>query len=97
MKDIPLSVFATDCQKQAECRGIPAKLLDIFFPQKGEKLKGDYRVYCDLCPVVNECLEYALIFDLEGIWGGLNDRERRIRYNSSQRELLREDYEDLYL
>lgn len=32
---------------------------------------------CAGCPLLNQCAEYALKFDLYGIWGGLNRRERR--------------------
>ena len=34
--------------------------------------------YCKLCPVMSECLDYALSNDEEyGIWGGMTPRERR--------------------
>ena len=34
---------------------------------------------CGACPIRQECLDYSLkYFDLHGIWGGLDDRERRM-------------------
>ena len=34
--------------------------------------------YCATCPVITECLQWALDNKEEtGIWGGTNDRERR--------------------
>ncbi len=33
---------------------------------------------CRACPVINECLDYALEYrELEGVWGGKTPRQRR--------------------
>ena len=43
---------------------------------------------CAGCPVVVQCLEYALAQDERfGIWGGLSERERR-RIRLQRRTLL---------
>lgn len=50
---------------------------DIFFPEKGESTRPAKRI-CQSCPVIAECLEYALANNERfGIWGGLSERERR--------------------
>lgn len=50
---------------------------DIFFPEKGEPSAPAKRV-CRACPVVDECLEWALINgERFGVFGGLSERERR--------------------
>lgn len=50
---------------------------DAFYPEKGAHNTDAKRV-CKGCPVVEQCLEYALANDERfGIWGGLSERERR--------------------
>jgi len=50
---------------------------DIFFPEKGGSTRDAKRV-CGVCPVREECLQYAMDNDERfGIWGGLSERERR--------------------
>ena len=57
----------------------------MFFPpaqfeRKDEKLERESRAkaICRTCPVNRECLEYAVsIREAHGIWGGLNEVERK--------------------
>jgi WhiB family redox-sensing transcriptional regulator len=45
---------------------------------------------CARCPVRIECLEYAVrIREPHGIWGGLNELERRILLRERERGNLR--------
>ena len=58
-----------------------AKCLDAdpeaFFPEKGGSTREAKRI-CSVCPVREQCLEYALDNDERfGIWGGMSERERR--------------------
>ena len=60
---------------------LEAKCLDAdpeaFFPEKGGSTREAKRI-CSICPVREECLEYALANEERfGIWGGLSERERR--------------------
>jgi WhiB family redox-sensing transcriptional regulator len=72
----------TDWQLKAACRGPQAV---VFFPpqqfeRKDERLERERRAkaICDQCRVRGECLQYALdIREQHGIWGGLNEAERR--------------------
>lgn len=77
--------------RDAKCKGTPP---DSFFIEDLEvgSNKKQYKEICAGCPVVGECLDYALIFDLVGVWGGLTDRDRRIRYPEGSRQELRQDY-----
>jgi len=58
----------------------------VFFPpthfeRKIERAQREQRAkeICRTCPVVDECLDYALtIREPHGIWGGLNEGERRL-------------------
>lgn len=86
--------FATSSQSGAVWRSRAAclGLNDLFFAGKGhhEESQVAYSV-CDTCPVTAECLDYAVTNRItEGVWGGLNERERR-RYvkNKDQRDIYR--------
>lgn len=72
----------TDWKREAACRDHPNA--DIFFtePSAGasRNVLLDYRdalELCASCPVRDDCLDYALRLDLEGIWGGLTTSARR--------------------
>ncbi|HVF76155.1 MAG TPA: WhiB family transcriptional regulator [Acidimicrobiales bacterium] len=69
-------------QVRAACRGPQAT---VFFPpssfeRKDEKEAREARAkeICTSCPVRKPCLEYAIrIKEPHGIWGGLNEAERK--------------------
>lgn len=69
-------------QVKGACRGPQAS---VFFPpssveRKDEKLEREARAkdICRTCSVRKPCLEYALrIREPHGIWGGLNENERK--------------------
>lgn len=69
-------------QVKAACRGPQAA---VFFPpttfeRKDEKEEREARAkaICGTCPVRKPCLEYAIrIREPHGIWGGLNELERK--------------------
>lgn len=49
----------------------------LFFPSDGVGVDVA-RGVCDGCPVLSECLEYALENRIDhGVWGGTSERERR--------------------
>lgn len=49
-----------------------------FFPARGQSLEPA-KALCECCPVMLECLGYALrsTEPLHGIWGGTSERERK--------------------
>ncbi|MGH8898415.1 MAG: WhiB family transcriptional regulator [Egibacteraceae bacterium] len=63
---------------KAGCLGMDCEL---FFPlgSTGPALEQIARAkaVCQDCPVVHECLEWALGTGQDGIWGGLTQDERR--------------------
>lgn len=69
-------------QAKAACRGPQAV---VFFPpshfeRKEEKAERERRAkeICAMCSVQQPCLEYAIeIREPHGIWGGLNEVERK--------------------
>ena len=75
-------------QHKAECRGPQA---EVFFPppqfeRKADRLQRERRAkkICEQCVVKTECLDYSLnIREPHGIWGGLNESERRAMIETS--------------
>jgi WhiB family redox-sensing transcriptional regulator len=69
-------------QVRGACRGPQSA---VFFPpstfeRKDEKLERESRAkdICRTCPVRRPCLDYAIqIREPHGIWGGLNENERK--------------------
>ena len=60
--------------RRAACRSAEP---DTFFPEKGGSTRESKRI-CATCPVIDECLEFALTNgERFGIWGGKTERERR--------------------
>ncbi|HEX9682272.1 MAG TPA: WhiB family transcriptional regulator [Acidimicrobiales bacterium] len=72
----------TDWQARGACRGPQA---DVFFPpvateRRSEKAERERqaKAICAGCEVRKECLDFALeIREQHGIWGGLNEAERK--------------------
>jgi WhiB family redox-sensing transcriptional regulator len=61
-------------QLKANCLGFDPEL---FFPARGDSTR-EAREICRNCVVREDCLEYALANGEKfGIWGGLDERERR--------------------
>ncbi|MFF5977041.1 WhiB family transcriptional regulator [Streptomyces sp. NPDC012769] len=79
---------AYDWQEEAACRGVSG---DTFF--NDDKKDITFKTFCNECPVVGECLEYALIYDMKGTWGGMTERERS-RIPRKNIKFLRADAEE---
>ena len=61
---------------------------DVFFPSDGVGVLAAQKICAD-CPVVNECLEYALANHIShGVWGGASERRRRRLQRRRQQERL---------
>ena len=77
----------------AACRGGHAVhfFAPAHFERKPEKdlREGAARALCRVCPVQRECLEHSLATsEPHGIWGGLNELERRrlLRKRAAEQE-----------
>ncbi|MBR2673033.1 MAG: WhiB family transcriptional regulator [Aeriscardovia sp.] len=69
----------SDWRAQAACRD---KDPELFFPvgNTGAALKQieEAKAVCRTCPVIDQCLKWALDTNQDsGIWGGLTEDERR--------------------
>ena len=70
-------------QQRAACRGGASAL---FYPPTTTESRNDRadremaaKAICSQCPVRHSCLDYAVaIREPHGIWGGLNELERRM-------------------
>jgi WhiB family redox-sensing transcriptional regulator len=73
--------FRPEWQKQAACRGMMRdETKPKFFIARtdGPGVLREARKVCDGCPVQQECLDFAIRFNIsEGVWGGLSGRQRR--------------------
>ena len=77
-------------QYRAACRGEDAEMFFApnYFERKEEKeaREAQAKDICARCPVREECLEYALRNrEPHGIWGGLNESERKSLIRSRER------------
>ncbi len=82
MAERMLSGWTWGWQFDAACRGEDESLFfaPSYFEKREEKdaREAKAKVFCAGCPVRDLCLEYALrIREPHGIWGGLNEHERR--------------------
>ncbi len=74
--------WSSGWQYRAACRGEDSSwfFAPSYFEKRSEKDAREAKAkrICAVCPVRLECLEYALrIRETHGIWGGLNEMERR--------------------
>lgn len=61
---------------QAACLDVDPEL---FFPVESKDTDSAVAI-CGTCPVRAECLAYAIDLGVEGVWGGLTQRQRGKRY-----------------
>lgn len=66
--------MATSWMASGNCANEPP---EIFFPSDGAGVIVAKKI-CKDCPMVEQCLEYALSNRIEhGVWGGCSERQRR--------------------
>jgi WhiB family transcriptional regulator, redox-sensing transcriptional regulator len=66
--------YPTAWMNDGNCRNYPPA---VFFPSDGVGVDRARKI-CNGCPVLDECLEFALDQRIEhGVWGGASERERR--------------------
>ncbi|MEO6121598.1 MAG: WhiB family transcriptional regulator [Acidimicrobiales bacterium] len=60
----------------AACSGVDPR---VFFPTAEDQVATEEaKAICRMCPVLEPCLDHALVNrEREGVWGGATDRERR--------------------
>lgn len=58
------------------CAGLPAAEAAMFLPGAGADV-GLAKAKCVTCVFLSPCRRYALERDVHGVWGGLDDADRR--------------------
>jgi WhiB family redox-sensing transcriptional regulator len=79
---MPLDQGSPGWQRFAACRGEDATyyFAPSYFEKRRDKLAREAvaKRICAVCPVQQPCLAYALATrEVHGVWGGLNETERR--------------------
>ncbi|CAL9432988.1 Transcriptional regulator WhiB [Streptomyces sp. enrichment culture] len=80
-----------DWKEDAACRSAdPA----VFFPKDhggaAPLVEREAKSFCARCPVLDACLAHALaVPERAGVWGGLNEDERRLMRRRAQRRARR--------
>lgn len=78
--------LAPSWQQDAECVHHAGEV--DFFPARGESVR-EAKAVCALCPVREDCLEFALRLKVaHGVWGGMSERERRSMRRDRHRAAL---------
>jgi WhiB family redox-sensing transcriptional regulator len=90
-----MDVAAETWWEFAACRGQDASFFfaPSYFEKRAEKHAREAvaKSFCRRCSVRDECLEYALrLRDPHGVWGGLNEMERRALLRRRAQEAQRE-------
>jgi WhiB family redox-sensing transcriptional regulator len=75
-------------QDEAKCANIDVAK---FFERASER---EAKRFCATCPVKGDCLQYSLVYDMYGIWGGMTYNERKRKFSSTYRQALRDDLEE---
>lgn len=78
-------------QRLASCRGEDSIFFfaPAYFEKRREKLAREAvaKRICASCPVLEPCLDFALSTrEAHGVWGGLNETERRAILKTRTRE-----------
>ena len=81
-RDVVIDSWTTGWQLRAACRGEDSSFFFApgYFEKRREKdaREAVAKAICRTCPVLDECREYSLeVREGHGIWGGLNEMERR--------------------
>lgn len=88
MNKVP-AVYATgrpDWQRRAACHGVLTtgalendRAIFPFPTDKSAETQKFIKNFCHGCPVLQDCLEYAVKHGYTGVWGGMNLSEADIR------------------
>jgi WhiB family redox-sensing transcriptional regulator len=65
---------------------------EIWFPERSNqylKVMAIAKSLCRTCPIMYECAQYAIHTDVEGIWGGTNEKERKAIQQANGIEVFR--------
>lgn len=92
--DIPADADVS-WMKRAICQGIDDP--SVFFPPYDAPSSNEFaKAICKRCPVQGECLDWALAYDEDGVWGGTGEADRRaLKRRKSRTECVVCESEDI--
>lgn len=71
-----------DWQEKSACRGMDIEIFFLPYNARNEEkraLTEKAKKICQTCPVISDCLDYALDIEEEyGVYGGLSADERKV-------------------
>jgi len=78
-------VSDTEWIQEANCKGTNTRTFFIYREDKNQRQRREaaYQV-CRTCDVRQECLDYAIVNQEVGIWGGTTDKDRRLLRRHAQ-------------
>lgn len=82
-----------DWQGLAACIGKPSSY--FFDDEEGIHARDEYEGLCKRCPVRSMCLEDAIVYNYDGVWGGMTERQRRAKYPEEYRQHLIEERREM--
>lgn len=68
------SFHRPEWHKLAACRNVSGR---IFFEEAVRVIVREAKAICNVCPVRQRCLDFAIRNEEVGIWGGMTTTERR--------------------
>lgn len=69
-----MNKISTDFMKKAACKDLDT---NFFFAEDAKSVRKAEQ-FCQGCPVKTECLQYAIVTNINyGVWGGVNAKKRR--------------------
>lgn len=76
----PIQPPRSEWERHGVCAKLPLDVIEnAFFALRGRPPKiPPYMKYCSVCPVILECLNYAIAHDEQGVWGGTTENQRAL-------------------
>jgi WhiB family redox-sensing transcriptional regulator len=59
---------------RAACKGMD---INLFFPEEGASVSAEAREACAKCPVVEQCLDWAIKHEQHGFFGAMSPQQRQ--------------------
>src|SRR5690606_30303953 len=69
---------------------------EAYYPEEDNSSVAQTKETCNTCPVIRECRNYAILHEEWGIWGGMDEAERKVELAKQKDQLgpraIREDW-----
>lgn len=94
-----METLTTNWLDQASCFGQDTEMFyaDTVFSAENKKIIAKAKMFCKTCPVVADCLQYAINNQERfGVWGSFSTKERSaIRNHLGTKEITRDQAEQM--